>query len=134
MDVAGTSLYFTADRKQLFDFQIEFVKTLIVLELSATTPIHGKPDLSIMGPYQQGPGRRVSGQEPRANGCSIARGPAASVRALRGEVPTNNAVSVCHHYRSTGRIRNASAPFQIAGQNDMVACSAVLDDGALGRA
>ena len=123
----------TRFRKRLFDFQIEFVKALIVLELNATTPIHRKPDMSLMGPHKQGPGRRVSGNELCADGCTIARRPAASVRASRSEVPTNNAVSVCHHDRSTGAVRNTGTPFQIAGQNDMVPCAAVLDDGVLGR-
>jgi hypothetical protein len=92
----------TRFRKELFDFQIEFVKALIVLELYAPTPVRRKPDMSVMGLHNQGAGRRVSRKEPFANGCAIAGRPAASVRASPPEVPTNNAVSVCHHHRSTG--------------------------------
>jgi hypothetical protein len=120
-------------RKELFDFQIEFVKALIVLELNATTPVHRKPDTSLMSPHKQGPGRRISGKEPGANGCTIAGRLAASIRTSRPEVPTNNAMSICHHNGSTGRVRNIGTPFQIAGQNDMVPRFAVLNDGALRR-
>jgi len=119
--------------RELFDLQTEFVKALIVVEPNATTSIYRKPDTSLMGSHKQGPRRRFRGKEPCPHGCSIAGRPAASVRTSRTEVPTDNAVSVCHHDRSTGRIGNTGTPFQIARQNDMVASSAVLDDGALGR-
>src|SRR5205807_7840500 len=92
-----------------------------------------KPDITVTGPHKQSPGRSVRVKETGANGCAIAGRPAASVRASCTEVPTNNPVSVCHQDRSTGRVRNTGAPFQIARQNNMVPCFAALDDGVLWR-